>query len=137
MTLATLEQDHSLCGFIETHAEPRLSKPWAPDDIVERRRQPRLEPLEPLTLRLDVMGEIWSARVHDVSATSACLQLDRELAGRLADGQPASLWVEPNQGAPVQFEGRLRFLSTDAGHPSPQLTSMSFTCGPATGAAAG
>ena len=98
-----------------------------PDGVVDRRAHGRFEPVGRITLRLDVLGGIWSARVSDVSAESARLRVDPEIAQRIADGQAASIWLESRQGMPVRLDGRLRTLQLPSAAPGDEPVAVAFT----------
>ncbi|MCK4660401.1 MAG: hypothetical protein KAV82_12835 [Phycisphaerae bacterium] len=97
------------------------------DNAPDRRTQTRFEPVEPVTLRLDVFGGIWSARLRDVSTRSACLQLDHEIADQIEDGQSASIWLETRQGSPLRLDGSLRLLRPRSGSDANNPVGITFT----------
>lgn len=125
----TVAPDSSLLELLNANANTDLTPSERPDphDAPERRDHQRYEPVEQLTLRLDVMGEIWSARVREISAGSACLQVDREIADRLKNDQPASIWLESTLGIPVRLDGSLRTLRDPADTAPDEPVSMAFT----------
>jgi len=81
-----------------------------------------------VTVRLDVLGGIWSATIEDISARSALVQLDHEIAEQIEDGQPASIWLESREGSPMRFDGRLRSFRNSAGLAPDEPASLSFIC---------
>jgi len=99
-----------------------------PDGMADRRSHARFEPVEGITLRLDVLGGIWSARVSDISTESACLRLDPEIAQHIEDGQAASIWLESRQGIPIRLDGSLKSLPGHDATPGDEPISMTFTC---------
>jgi hypothetical protein len=130
MATSTVGENRSLVDFLTAHTDLPLCHSASPQDLPDRRVHPRFKPAEPVTLRLDVMGEIWSAEVKEVCGESACLQLDREIAERIADGQPASLWLESTRGMPLRLDGSLNTLRTPPDPAPHQSIPMTFVCAP-------
>ncbi|MFH0983561.1 MAG: hypothetical protein V2A79_18760 [Planctomycetota bacterium] len=130
MTTGTIDNRLSLLELVNENTDLILSRRPDPCDVPERRTQARFEPAKALTLRLDVLGGVWSAKVKDISAASACLQLDPEIATQIENGQPASIWLESRAGIPLRLEGSLRTLrNPDRTAPDDPLP-VTFTCEP-------
>jgi hypothetical protein len=123
------EEPATLLEFVTAHTDLTLTRPPRPDPVDDRRAAERFEPTHRLTVRLDIEGEIWSARVQDITNRGACLQVDQEVAERIGGGRDALIWLESKQGAPIRLEGTLRCLpsrSSAADAPTP----VAFMCGP-------
>jgi hypothetical protein len=118
----------ALVDYLTAHTDLIPAHPSVSPGAAERRAQARFQPVDPVTLRLDVMGEIWSARLKDVGGASACLHLDREIAERISDGQPASLWLESARGVPIRLDGNLTTLRAPADLPPTDPVPMTFAC---------
>ena|GEM_PF-4796356 len=120
----------SLLEFFNANTDLLVSRHACPDHTPDRRNHTRLEPTEEVTLRLDVLGGIWSAKVKEISNESACLHLDREIAHRIEDGEPASIWLESRRGTPIRLDGSLQALRTPAGTGPDEFVPVSFACEP-------
>ncbi len=79
--------------------------------------EPRFRPLDDIRLRLDVDGEIWSARLIHLGRSNANLLVDDDLARRLPAGARARLGYEAPQRGIVWLNGALhaRRLPESAG----------------------
>lgn len=119
----------SLLELVNTDTDMLLACQSCPDDVPQRRTHLRLEPVEDVTLRIDVLEGIWSAKVKEISTGSACLQLDREIAHQVEDGQPASIWLESRRGAPIRLDGSLRTIRDPGAAIRDEPITMTFSCG--------
>ena len=97
----------------------------------DRWSRARFEPAEEVTLRLDVLGGIWSAKVKEVSTESACLHLDREIAHQIEDGEAASIWLESTRGTSIRLDGSLQTLRGASDADPNEPVPMSFVAGQA------
>ena len=128
MATTKVSSGTALVDYLTAHTDLIPAHPPVSLGAAERRAQARFQPVDPVTLRLDVRGEIWSARLKDVGGASACLHLDREIAERIRDGQPASLWLESARGTPIRLDGNLTTLRAPADLPPNDPVPMHFAC---------
>ena len=125
MSTGTLAAPPSPPEYACTDADQILPPP-VPSHEVERQSPAARTASGHLVVRVDVLGEMWSARVQAINAASALLHLHREVADRLKNDQPASICLESESDHPVCLDGSLRFLRPSDGTAPDEPASVVF-----------
>lgn len=128
MSLSTLEEPASMVECLNAHTTLTLSGSTPAPEVPERRYLSRYKPADEVTVRLDVLGGIWSARIEDISAQSALLHVDHEVAEQISDGQPASIWLESEEAHHIRFDGQLKAFRKPPAVPADGSVPLSFIC---------